>query len=133
MINNVFLIGNAGRDAELRVTNQNQNYATFSLATSKRFQGHDGQWREDTQWHKIKILGRSAIRAADQIKKGDLVIIDGGEINYYEHEGKQITEIKTFSYKLTKRNEEPPNKNQFLPPSETSKLDPWNTETSNNW
>ena len=132
MINTVMLIGNAGRDAELRVTSQNQNFATFSLATSKRFQGHDGEWRENTQWHKIKILGKAAIRAADEIKKGDLVIIQNGEINYYEHEGKSYTEIKTFSYKLTKRNDSDIKANQLLPPSETSKLDPWKTNTSNN-
>ncbi len=131
MINKVLLVGNAGRDAELKVTSGGKNYATFSLATSERYQGHDGQWRENTTWHKIKVMGRSSVRAAETVKRGDCVLVEGS-YESYEHENKTFFEVKCWSYKLVTRKDTPTYPNETLTPSETSTLDPWRT-TDNKW
>lgn len=107
MVNEVQLIGNAGRDAELKTSASGSQYATFSLATSERFRGHDGEWREDTEWHKIKVIGKSADRIARQIRKGDKVYVSG-KIASYETDGVRRTEIKSFRViNLNKREESP--------------------------
>lgn len=125
MVNEVQLIGNAGRDAELKTSSSGAQYATFSLATSERFKGHDGEWREDTEWHKIKVIGKSADRIARQVRKGDKVYVSG-KITSYETDGVRRTEIKSFRViNLNKREESNHSSGQFLPPAETSQLNPW--------
>ena len=125
MVNEVQLIGNAGRDAELKTSASGAQYATFSLATSERFKGHDGEWREDTEWHKIKVIGKSADRIARQIRKGDKVYVSG-KITSYETDGVRRTEIKSLRViNLNKREESNQAPGQFLPPAETSQLNPW--------
>lgn len=125
MVNEVQLIGNVGRDAELKTSASGAQYATFSLATSERFKGHDGEWREDTEWHKIKVIGKSADRIARQIRKGDKVYVSG-KITSYETDGVRRTEIKSFRViNLNKREESNQAPGQFLPPAETSQLNPW--------
>jgi len=130
MVNEVQLIGNAGRDAELRTTSTGAPYAMFTLATSERYKGHDGEWREDTEWHKIKVIGKSADRIARQVRKGDRVYVSG-KISSYETDGVRRTEIKSFRVlNLTKREESSVTPGQFLSPSETSQLDPWKADQS---
>lgn len=126
MVNEVTLIGNAGRDAELRSSSSGAQYCTFTMATSERFKGHDGEWREDTEWHKIKVIGKSAERIANQVKKGDRLYVNG-KISSYETDGVTRVEIKSFRVLVLngRKDEAQATPGQFLPPSETSKRDPW--------
>jgi len=128
------LVGHSGRDAELRTTTTGKQFCTFTIATSESYQGADGEWREDTEWHKIKLYGRSAERIASKVKKGDLVSVEGS-IKYYELDGVNKTEIKAFKVKvLTAKNKQIEHSpSGFLPPSETSKLDPWSVPKSEPW
>ena len=134
MVNDVTLIGNSGRDAELRTTTTGKQFCTFTLATSDRYQGADGEWREDTEWHKIKLYGRSAERIAGQVKKGDRVYLKGS-ISSYELDGVIKVEIKAFKVLVLtakiKHTDQPTG--GFLPPSETSKLDPWSVPKTEPW
>lgn len=134
MINNVLLVGNSGHDAELRTTTTGKQFCTFSIATSDSYQGTDGEWRENTEWHKIKLYGRSAERIAGKIKKGDLVSVEGS-ISSYELDGAMKKEIKAFKVKvLTPKNKHTDQPTSgFLPPSETSKLDPWSVPKTEPW
>ena len=78
-LNKVLLIGNAGRDPEVRYTDGNggAKVASFTLATSERFKGRDGEVRENTEWHNIVAWRQSADVAEKFIKKGTQVFIEG--------------------------------------------------------
>ena len=58
-VNKAILVGNLGRDAEMRFTASGTPVATVSLATTERFTDREGQRREDTQWHRIVIWGKT--------------------------------------------------------------------------
>ncbi len=75
-VNKVILIGNLGRDPELRYTGSGQAVCQFSIATSESWgQGDDRQ--ERTEWHRIVVWGRRGEVAAEYMKKGSKVYIEG--------------------------------------------------------
>ena len=78
-INKVILIGNVGRDPEIRYTAPGQAVASFSLATTERgYTAANGtQVPERTEWHNIVMWGRNAEVAANYIKKGTQLYIEG--------------------------------------------------------
>ena len=97
MINKITLIGNLGKDAELRQTTGGASYCAFSMATSeRRKQGEE--WVTDTEWHTIKIWGKSAPRAAEQLKKGDKAFIEG-KLKSYEVDGQRRWEVVVLNWR----------------------------------
>jgi single-strand DNA-binding protein len=77
-LNSVQLIGNVGRDAEVRVTQSGQSVAKFSMATSETFGGRDGTDKQTrTDWHDIVCWGRQAEIAGQYVKKGRQVYVEG--------------------------------------------------------
>jgi single-strand DNA-binding protein len=95
-LNKVMLIGNLGKDPELKYTPSGQAVATFSLATTRKWRDKDGNDKEDTQWHNIKVWGRTAEVANQYLKKGRQVFIEGRlETRQYEQDGqkKYFTEV----------------------------------------
>lgn len=76
-LNKVMLIGNLGKDPEVRYTAGGTAVASFSLATSEKFKGKDGQWEEKTEWHNITLWGRTAEVAGEYLAKGRTVYIEG--------------------------------------------------------
>lgn len=77
-LNRVMLIGNVGRDAEVRYTQSGQAVAKFSVATSETFGGRDGgEKQERTEWHNVVVWGRQAEIAGQYIKKGRQVYVEG--------------------------------------------------------
>ncbi len=76
-INKVILIGNLGKDPELKYTNNGTAVAKFSLATSDRFKDKAGEFQERTEWHNIVCWQRTAEIAAEYLKKGGKVYIEG--------------------------------------------------------
>jgi len=78
MINRVFLIGNLGRDPELKHLDSGVSVARLSVATSERFKKKDSEeWESQTEWHTIIMWRDLADRAEKQLKKGDKVYIEG--------------------------------------------------------
>jgi single-strand DNA-binding protein len=75
--NKVFLIGNLGRDPELRYTQAGRPVATFSLATTERWTSKDGEKQQRTEWHNIVLWGRQAEVANQYLKKGSSCLIEG--------------------------------------------------------
>jgi len=75
-LNKVILIGNAGKDAELRYTPQQTPVATFSLATTERWT-KEGQREEHTEWHNIVVWSKLAEIASQYVKKGKQVYVEG--------------------------------------------------------
>jgi single-strand DNA-binding protein len=76
-INKVILIGNLGRDPELRYTPQGKPVVNFSMATTERWTGKDGEKQTRTEWHKIVLWGRQAEIANQYLKKGNSCMIEG--------------------------------------------------------
>ncbi|MDR0331022.1 MAG: single-stranded DNA-binding protein [Chitinispirillales bacterium] len=76
-LNKVILIGNLGKDPELRYTPQGRPVANFSLATSERWTSKAGEKQERTEWHNIVLWGRQAEIANQYLKKGSSCYIEG--------------------------------------------------------
>lgn len=77
MVNKVILIGNLGRDPEVRSTPSGQPVASFTLATSRRWRDKGGQKQEQTEWHNIVVWGKQAEIAGQYLTKGKQVYIEG--------------------------------------------------------
>jgi len=75
-VNKVFLIGNLGKDPEVKYTPSGVQIAKFSLATSERVKKGEN-WEERTDWHNIVLFARQAEYAKEYLKKGMTVFIDG--------------------------------------------------------
>lgn len=77
-INKVILIGNLGRDPEIRYTaDGNTAICTVTLATSRRYKDSQGQLQEETEWHRVVMFGRQAEVAGQYLHKGSSVYIEG--------------------------------------------------------
>lgn len=77
-LNKVMLIGNLGKDPEVRYTGSGQAVATFPLATSERFKNkQSGEWEEKTEWHRVTLWGKQAEVAKEYLVKGKTVFIEG--------------------------------------------------------
>lgn len=76
-VNKVFILGALGRDPETRFTNTNLQITSFSVATSTFRKGEDGERKEETEWHRITCIGRTAEVAQTYLSKGSKVFIEG--------------------------------------------------------
>src|SRR5438270_4588751 len=77
-VNKVILIGTLGKDPELKYTPQGTAVAKFSMATNENFKDkQSGEWKERTDWHNIVCWARTAEIAAEYLKKGRKVYIEG--------------------------------------------------------
>ena len=76
-VNKVILVGNLGRDPELRYTQQGTAVANFTLATNESFQRKDGNREERTEWHRIVAWGKTAELCSQYLSKGRSVYIEG--------------------------------------------------------
>ena len=76
-VNKVILLGNLGRDPELRYTQSGQAVTNFSLATTDRFSNRSGEREERTEWHRIVAWARTAELCAQYLAKGRTVYIEG--------------------------------------------------------
>lgn len=94
-LNKVFLLGNLGRDPEIKVTQNEKKFARLTLATSKRYRAADGETKEDTQWHSVTFWGKGAetIERLD-IRKGAQLIVEG-EVTYRKFYDKGVTKYAT--------------------------------------
>ena len=76
-VNKVILIGNLGKDPELRYTPSGQPVASFSVATTERWTDKNGQRQDRTEWHNIVVWGKLAELTNQYLKKGRPVYIEG--------------------------------------------------------
>jgi single-strand DNA-binding protein len=98
-VNKVILLGNVGKDPEIRSTGGGTMVASFGLATSDRYKDQQGNFQERTEWHNIKAFGRTAEIIRDYVKKGHKLFIEGklstSNWDDKEHPGRKVyrTEI----------------------------------------
>ena len=77
MYHKVILVGNLGRDPEMRYTPSGQQVTTFSMATSEKWTGQDGQLQERTIWWRVTVWGKQAENVNQYLKKGSKVLVEG--------------------------------------------------------
>lgn len=111
MVNKAMLIGNLGADPEVRYTQNSKAVASFSLATTERRKGQDGQAQEQTEWHRCVAWGRLAEICGEYLVKGSKVYVEGKiqTRKWTDQSGvdRYTTEIVIFEMKMldAKRNE----------------------------
>lgn len=97
-VNRVILVGNLGRDPEMRYMPSGDAVATFSIATTETWKDKSGQRQEQTEWHRISMFGKQAEVAGQYLKKGSSVYIEGRlqTRKWTDKEGqeRQTTEIR---------------------------------------
>lgn len=76
-LNKAMLIGNLGKDPEVRYTQSNKAVATLTVATSERFKDNNGELQERTEWHRVIVWNRLAEICQQYLKKGSKVYIEG--------------------------------------------------------
>jgi single-strand DNA-binding protein len=82
-VNKVILIGNVGKDPEIRYMQSGEPIANFSLATNEVWNDKSGQKQERTEWHRVEVFGKTAQVVRDYVTKGKPVYIEGS-IRYDE-------------------------------------------------
>ena len=92
-VNKVILLGNLGKDPELKYTPQGTPVAKFSLASNERFKDKDGNWQDRTEWHNITAWARTAEIAGEYLKKGNKVYIEGS-LRTHSWDDKQTNQKK---------------------------------------
>src|SRR6202045_4969479 len=76
-VNKVILVGNVGKDPEVRYSQSGTPVANFSLATNERFKDRNDAWQDRTEWHKIVAWHRLAEIVGEYVAKGSKVYVEG--------------------------------------------------------
>lgn len=76
-VNKVIIVGNLGRDPEIRYLPSGDAVANATIATSSKYKGKDGNMVEETEWHRITFFGKLAEIVAQYLKKGRSVYVEG--------------------------------------------------------
>jgi single-strand DNA-binding protein len=120
-MNRVMLIGNLGKDPELRYTPSGMPLVKFTMATSRKYTDREGQKQEKTEWHRITVWSRLAEICAQYLFKGKQVMIEGRiEYGAYEKDG-----VKHYTTDIVAENMEmlgSPGGGQFREPSRPERV-----------
>lgn len=111
-LNKVILIGNLGQDPEARFTPQGTAVTNLSIATNESWKDQSGETQDRTEWHRVVMYGRMAETAAEYMKKGQMVYVEG-RLNTREWEDqnqikRKTTEIKCDNFTMLGRRSDAP-------------------------
>lgn len=76
-LNKCMIIGNLGRDPEMRYTPSGQAVTQFTVAVNRNYKDQQGEWQEETEWFRVVAWGPLAERTAEYLRKGSKVYIEG--------------------------------------------------------
>ena len=76
-MNKIIVVGNLGRDPEMRYTPNGQAVTSFSVATNHRYTTSEGEQRDETEWFSVSVFGRQADACNQYLSKGQKVYVDG--------------------------------------------------------
>ena len=76
-VNKVILVGNVGKDPEVKYTPSGTALAKFSIATNERFKDKSGEWQDRTEWHNVLAWERLAEIVGEYVRKGSKIYIEG--------------------------------------------------------
>ena len=97
-VNKVILVGNLGRDPEMRYLPSGEAVANLAIATTDKYKDKSGQMAEQTEWHRVSFFGRTAEVCGQYLKKGSQVYVEGSiRTRKYTDKGgieKYATEIR---------------------------------------
>jgi single-strand DNA-binding protein len=99
-VNKVILIGNLGRDPEIRYTQAGEPIANFTLATNEAWTDKSGQKQERTEWHRVEVFGKAAQVARDYLSKGRSVYLEG-TVRYDEWTDKDGNKRNTTKIRIS--------------------------------
>lgn len=120
MINKVTLIGNIGKDPEVKRFENGNIVASFSVATSENYRDKSGEWQTQTEWHNIVAWGKWAERTEKALKKGLTVYIEGkNTTRTWEKDGqkKYRHEVVCSYFRVINKSNEPESKPATLTPA----------------
>ena len=111
-LNKVILIGNLGQDPEARFTPQGTAVTNLSIATNESWKDQNGETQDRTEWHRVVMYGRMAETAAEYMKKGQMVYVEG-RLNTREWEDqnqikRKTTEIRCDNFTMLGRRSDAP-------------------------
>lgn len=122
MVNKVILIGNLGRDPEIRYLEGNVAVAKFSVATNESYKDKKGEWQTLTEWHDVVAWRGLAERAEKQLKKGSQVFVEGKLTHrkYQDKEGhdRYTTEVVAQFFRSLDRRDSKPGPDDGFPSEE---------------
>ena len=103
-LNKVMLIGNLGRDPEVRFTQGGSPVANFTLATNERWTDQAGEKQERTEWHRIVVWGKQAEIAGEYLRKGRQIFVEGSlqTREWTDRDGNKryTTEVKALRFEM---------------------------------
>ncbi len=106
-LNKILLIGNLGHDSELTYTPNGKAKLSFSVATNENKRNEEGEWLQETDWHRVVFWGDQAVGKAETLKRGRQVFVEGRSRTrrYTAKDGveKSITEVTAWKVKLLGR------------------------------
>ncbi|MFQ5698346.1 MAG: single-stranded DNA-binding protein [Myxococcota bacterium] len=112
MINKVILIGNLGRDPEVRRTASGTSVANFTMATTESYTNKSGEREQQTEWHRIVAWGRLAEFCGEYLHKGKQVYVEGRlqTRDWEDREGvkRRTTEINARTIQMLGRRSDDP-------------------------
>ena len=76
-LNKCMIIGNLGRDPEMRYTPSGQAVTQFSVATNRNYRDPQGEWQSETEWFRVVVWGDQGERVAEYLRKGHKVYVEG--------------------------------------------------------
>lgn len=135
-LNKAQLIGNVGKDPELRKTPQGNSVCTLRVATTEFYRGKNGERREITDWHSVVLWDRLAEIAVQKIKKSDKIYVEGKlRTRSFEKDGvtKFVTEIIAQNIIILSRKQPRAEDTQTSPSDDTFTINypnDYNPETS---
>jgi single-strand DNA-binding protein len=102
--NSVQLLGNLGKDPEMKEVNGGRRVARMSVATNESWKDASGQWKQDVQWHPVVAWGKQAEQVAEQLRKGSRVSLEGRLVHrsYETKDGQKryVTEIVLGTFQV---------------------------------
>ena len=109
MVNRVMLIGNLGKDPEVRRLENGTAVAKFSVATNENYKDRNGEWQTQTEWHDIVVWRILAEKAETSLNKGMAVYVEGKltHRNWQDKEGnaRRTTEVVASYFRTISKNE----------------------------
>ncbi len=109
MVNKVILIGNLGKDPEVRHLDGGSSVGRFSVATNESYKDKSGEWQNLTEWHNVVVWRQLAERAERSLKKGNMVYVEGklSTRKWTDKEGndKYTTEVVANTFRLLEKRE----------------------------
>ena len=97
-VNKSILLGNVGKDPDIRTTQGGAIIANFSIATEDRRKDAQGNWQPETEWHNCVAFKRTAEIVRDYVKKGSLLYVEGKNVT--ESWPDKETGVKRYAHKI---------------------------------